>query len=215
MHAGGFSDGCRAAIVMGVPGTGKSTTVLRALTHGFKFLGEEYVITDGKKIYSVPYSTSFLEIQPAYIKFKKRTHQAYVSIRNLITRRAFPLRLLLHLLPYPKVELDSLNIPIEVIKDSELCRIYILERGPYSIRRINELSESIKKILHLNREEFSFFGNRFLLRYALVDESFDIDKLMDIERSIVTKMVENAETFICSAGNPSQFFDLIWSTWKD
>jgi hypothetical protein len=210
MHGGAFSEGNEGFIVMGIPGTGKSTTIINAVRSGFKFLGEENIITDGRKVYACPYSSSFIEIAPEYLDLSGNRDKVYIRLHHLVTKKFFPARLLLHRLTPRRICMENLDKQIE--KSADISRLYFLQRGPPRIEKIFNDDALLAKVLHLNREEFPYFGNRWLLRYALEDSNFNIDEIMKKESTILREMLDNVEIFLCSAKKPYQYFKLIQRT---
>jgi hypothetical protein len=96
-----------------------------------------------------------------------------------------------------------------VDESAKIKRIFILDRGKESTIEKIDAEEALRRILIINRNEFSYHKNPLLFAYSYFQPCLNIDKLMKTEERILREIVEKTESFLVRTADPRQYIDLV------
>ena len=181
------------------PDTGKTITTFLALKRGFSYLAEDIAFVDQNYIYANPYTSSFLH------------NKKLVGNNNMNYRFFYLLKKIPLLSAYaraPETSISNMIKNVKIEEKAQIKSILILERGEKGIANIDP-KEAVRKILLINRNEFTYYRNSFLFAYSYFNPSLNLDKLMKIEASIINSIVEKRGCSILQANNPEDYIHLI------
>jgi hypothetical protein len=108
----------------------------------------------------------------------------------------------------PETSISNMIKNVRIEEKARIKNILILERGEKGIAKIDP-QEAVRKILLINRNEFTYYRNSLLFAYSYFNPSLNLDKLMKIEASIISSIVEKRGCSIVRANNPEDYIDLI------
>ncbi len=196
IHCSAFKKGDSAVAVFAPPSTGKTlSSMMACMDHGAEFIAEDLAITDGKRIYSVPWTSTF--------RFYSNMNQSTSSkLKNKATKLLPPLEYV----SFSKAKPVSEYIDISKMLDSEvITHIAILERGIDQLT-VQPEEEAIRKMLNLNRNAFHYLKSPFLSAYEFFNPEMDVDRSALKEKEILTNLVKNSEmTFSVKTANPTDY----------
>jgi len=156
IHSAAFSLGTNGFLVCGPPDIGKSLTVVLALKHGYKFLSEDITVTDGRRVFTNPYTFTFLQIHG----FEKASIR--LAFWKFIYRNFPPLS---YWIKPPRILLHQRIREVNIERNAEIKSIFFLDKGKESLKKIGS-EEALMKFLSINRNEFSYHKNPLIFAYS-------------------------------------------------
>jgi hypothetical protein len=187
-------------LVLAPPNTGKTlTTMMACMERGADFLAEDLAITDGKQLYSVPWTSTF-----------RYYEQVDNSRWSRALNRATQVAPILELLPLGKTDgIDTLVNAEKMVTATEITHIVILERGAESVQDLSR-EEAKRKALNLNRYEFNYLKSPTLVAYEFFNPQLSIDRGLEDERRILDETVDNAiETLVVKTPDATRYVSMI------
>ena len=183
LHCSGFQLGDATVLVLAPPNTGKTlTSMMACLEHGARFLAEDLAITDGKTLYSVPWTSTF--------RYYDRID---TSLRSRALNRLTSAMPLLELLPLGKsAGIDTMMPTSQLLTQSRITHIAILERGKEGVFP-ETVDQAYRKAVNLNRYEFNYVKAPTLVAYEFFNPELDLDAASSEERTLLRSAVENAD----------------------
>jgi|SRR5208337_3682298 len=194
LHCAAVSREGRSLLIFAPPDTGKTFTALALRNQGFSILSEDMAITDGKTVWSCPFTGTFYHLISDSNRHGWRglTTRAYASAVDL-----FPL--LARLVRPPIHSLWSLTGGL-VQGSSRIGGLIFLRRTGTSLCTESVSGQRAFHSLQLcNRVEFTYDANPALLAFASVNESFDLTALRGRELEMLQKLgSEYPAVLVCS-----------------
>lgn len=182
LHCSSFRYGEATVLVLAAPNQGKTlTSMMACMEHGASFLAEDLAITDGKTLYSVPWTSTFRYYDRIDTSRRSRALTRLTSILP-------PLELL------PLGQTDAVDTFIDdrrMLADSPITHVAILERGEESVAPESR-DEAYRKAVNLNRYEFNYVKAPALVAYEFFNPNIDLDRAAAQERDLLRKTIENA-----------------------
>jgi hypothetical protein len=196
LHCGAVASEKEAFLFTAPPDTGKSITTLLALKRGFHYLSEDISIVDEQSVYSNPNTSTFLHYG------EEDNHK---GLRSWICN----IPLLEYYINPSKKSISEGIKNFTVDESAKIKRIFILDRGKESTIEKIDAEEALRRILIINRNEFSYHKNPLLFAYSYFQPCLNIDKLMKTEERILREIVEKTESFLVRTADPRQYIDLV------
>jgi hypothetical protein len=200
LHCSAFKKGENTVVVFAPPNTGKTlSTMMACMEYGAEFLAEDLAITDGRRVYSVPWTSTF--------RYYSRVEQSRFSRFLNAATRVFPP---LELLPLSKAKPIHNYVQSDKLADSaKITHLIILERGSTEV--CEEASdEAYRKIVNLNRFEFNYHRAPLVVAYEFFNPSLDIDSAWNAERDILRRMIVDARhRLVVRTDDATQYTPLI------
>jgi hypothetical protein len=197
VHCAAISSQNEGMLLAAPPDTGKSLTTILALKHGFHYLSEDISIVDQEYVYSNPYTSTFVH---------------YNENENPKSFKSFFFKGIPFLYYYvntPKTSISNIIGNFKTDEKAKIKKILFLDRGKKNeIEKINA-EEALRRILIINRNEFSYYKNPVLFAYSYFNSSFNINKLMGIEEKIFRTIVDKTECFLLRANDPKEYINLV------
>ncbi|MDN3451207.1 hypothetical protein QMA09_13490 [Planococcus sp. APC 3906] len=200
IHCSAFKKGNAAVAVFAPPSTGKTlSSMMACMDHGAQFIAEDLAITDGKKIYSVPWTSTF--------RFYSNMEQSTASkMKNKAVKILPPLEYI----SFSKAKPVTDYVDTGSILDEEIVtHVAILERGVDEVA-IQDDAEAVRKMLNLNRNAFHYLKSPFLTAYEFFNPELDIEHAAAQEKAILTELISNSEkVFSLKAENPTDYAHIL------
>jgi hypothetical protein len=190
IHCSVMSFNGEGVLIFGPPDMGKTITVFSSLDSGFNFLSEDIAVTDGKYVYGCPFTSTY----------RGGTNEIVHKLSS-----KFPI--IGYYWPRPAKAAFEFIEKNKIDKVAKIKTVYILDRGKQSLEVLKD-EEAIRRILILNRYEFKF-NNPLLTAYSYFNRDLDLNKLMDKEKEIISRIVRNSKNCLVKVNNPIEYFDLI------
>ena len=194
LHCAAISRSNEAVLLIAPPDTGKTLTTLLALKEGFHYLAEDIAFVDSTYVYSNRNTSTFLHTDEYY---KRNKFSSFFYNNPLASYYIIP-------------KISASNILDNCDKDDSALvkNIFLLERGIYSSEKIDS-SEAMKRILIINRNEFSYFKNSLLFAYSYLNRSLDLNLLMKIEENIIQAIVNKSNCYLLRTNQPKDYIKLV------
>jgi hypothetical protein len=188
-------------LISAPPDTGKSLTSFLATERGYNFISEDIAIINKETAYPTITST-FLHFAPK----KSYSHKLHEFISKLVPILAYIHKPQLNLLDsFPNLHVQN-NTPIK--------KICFLEKGEESIQNISK-NDAMRKLLIINRNEFSYYKNPLIFAYSYLNENLDVNELMKKEEEILRAIVNTNECFVLKSNEPKNYIKMIDTIMKD
>ncbi|ORJ55879.1 hypothetical protein B5V00_14885 [Geothermobacter hydrogeniphilus] len=155
------------------------------MEHGAGFIAEDLAITDGKTIYSVPWTSTFRY----YSSVDQGRLNAFI---NKATKVFPPLELLPLTKPKP---IDDYVESRRLIDSAPITHVAILERGDEGVFH-EKSDEAYRKALNLNRYEFNYHRAPMLVAHEFFNPELNLDEACLAERRILRTMVDSAKELL-------------------
>ena len=199
IHCSALQIGDATVVVLAPPNTGKTLTAVAAcLDHGAAFLAEDLAVTDGDKVYAVPWTSTFRY----YRRFERRW---MTRVRNRFTEWIPPLELLATRQPQPITDFID---PKRVSFQGDVTHVVILERGEPEVRDV-AVDEATRLIQNLNRYEFNYHKAPLIVAAEFFQPDLDIVGMCRRERELLRRLAGSARCLRVTATDASTYVDAI------
>lgn len=213
IHSAGFAKEGEGFLLFAPPNTGKTSTVLSFCLQGTgQFVAEDVAVTDGHRIYSCPFTSTYMNnasVRKKLIEARllSTIEVARFRIRNIIASR-IPFT---HTLIRPRIDCKRILDVLKLKESAKITKLFILNRSHKIGLAEIDRDEAFKKILFLNRSEFNYLNNRLLRLYFNYYDRDSLSKLRSIEQRVLSKLVETSDCFIINGRGPEDYVKLIKS----
>lgn len=183
-----------AFLLVAPPDTGKTYTTYMLLKEDFKFLGEDLSYYNKKynSLLCMPLTSTW-------------GHRFEVAKKRKIEKIPF---LSLFIESTRKIATEIFNESI-IKRKAKLSRIYILEKSSENkVEKIEISDELIRKIMIIQRNEFSYYKNPLLRAFDYFN-SINVDIIFEKEKENLKEMLKNKNIYLVSANNHKSFPGLI------
>jgi len=178
------------------PNTGKSLTTFLAIRKGYHFLSEDITVIDKEYAYSCPLTSTFLYLLPnKTLSFKFYNFASKFGILSYFLKK-------------PKTSFFSVSNNLKIDKKAKIKIVCILERGEEKVQKINK-NDAFRRLLILNRNEFSYYKNPLLFAYSYFTPTLDLNKLMKKEEEIISTVVDESDCFLLRSNDPRKYIELL------
>lgn len=200
IHCSSFNSGDSNVVILAPPNTGKTlSTMMACMEYGAGFIAEDLAITDGKTIYSVPWTSTFRY-------YSKVDQSRFNALLNRMTEVFPPLELL------PLTKNKPINDYVEsrrLIDSATITHVVILERGQEGVFH-EEADEAYRKALNLNRYEFNYHRAPIIVAHEFFNPGLNIDEACLSERKILREMIDSAkELLVVRTNDASRYAGLL------
>lgn len=203
LHCSAISYDSEGILIFAPPDTGKTITAFSSLDYGFKFLSEDIAITDGRYIYGCPFTATYRDFaNNSWISQIRHSLCSQVPIMGYFIKPTLA-KSIFELIGEKKID-----------KTARIKTIYILDRGKQSLEEMSN-KETMRRILILNRYGFDYFKNPLLLAYSNFNEDLDLNRLMEKEKQVISKIVSNSTNYLVKSGEHLEYIDLIRKNFGD
>jgi hypothetical protein len=205
IHCAAISNGNGGILLVAPSNTGKTLTTMLALNCGFHYVSEDIAIVDEEYVYANPYTSTFNHYEDEESKANNanngRPMRAFISKIPLLNY-------------YVQLSKTSMTA-MDLIKNSKIDQkvkiqaICILSRGKESGTEKIDPEEALRRVLIINRNEFSYYKNPLLFAYSYFNPTFSINHLGNIEEKILHTIINKADCFLLRSNDPSEYIKLV------
>ena len=168
-----------------------------ALKRGFHFLAEDIAFLDREYIYANPNTSTFIHND----EFGNHGGTNFLySFSKKIPLLIYYVR--------PKISVSKIMENFQVDEKARIKNIFILDRGEKSIEKI-DAEDATRRILIINRNEFSYHKNPLLFAYSYFNPTLNINKLMDMEEKLIRAVVDKSNCFLLKTDNPREYIEFV------
>lgn len=200
IHCSAFKKNQSTVAVFAPPGTGKTlSSMMACMDHHAQFIAEDLAITDGRKIYAVPWTSSF--------RFYSNMEQSRGSkLKNRATKVFPPLEYVSFSKATPVTRYVDSN---EILDAEEVTHVAILEKGSSEVIVQSEL-EAFRKLINFNRNAFHYLKSPLLTAYEFFNPELNIDDAASAEKEILKVLVHNSQkVFSVKDVNPTHYAEIL------
>lgn len=200
LHCSAFKYGDSTIVVVAPPDSGKTLSTMRAvIDYNAQFLAEDIAITDGKNIFSCPWTSTF--------RYYDDISNSWVSrLRNMLIKIFPPAELIP--LGLNEETIDKYIGDEKVLNNAKVTHLVILSRKSGGVVKLSK-SEAFRYLLNLNRYEFPYLKNPLLLAYSYFNPQLNISELVRQEEKILEALANNSECLLVQCENAKDFCDEI------
>ncbi|WKA57698.1 hypothetical protein QWY16_14490 [Planococcus shenhongbingii] len=200
IHCSAFQKEGSTVAVFAPPSTGKTlSSMMACMEHEAKFIAEDLAITDGEKIYSVPWTSSF--------RFYSNVEQSKgAKLKNKATKVFPPLEYV----SFSKATPITRYVDSDTFLDAEVVtHVAILEKGDNEVT-IQSDPEAIRKLVNFNRNAFHYLKSPLLTAYEFFNPELDIEECATNEKEILSSLVKNSQkVFSVKDTNPTHYAQML------
>lgn len=189
-------------LIVAPPDTGKTLTTFSALKKGFHFLAEDIAFVDKKSVYANPHTSTFLHND------RLGNGDVKKSFRSLLKKIPSKFDLLEYYIRSPRMSISDIIKNVKIDNSAIIHKIFILDRGKTDSQKIDP-EEASRRILIINRNEFSYFKNPLIFAYSYFNPSIDLNKLMRVEENIIDTIVKDKDCYAINANDPKEYIKLL------
>lgn len=194
LHCAALSLEGAGMLIVGPPDSGKSFTTILALKQGFRYVSEDVTFVDETNVYANPYTSTFVH--------NKKSRHLRDFFRELLPISSY-------FFESPRTTIRDLVKDLQIDEKVEVKKIFIIDQGKEDSSQKIGASEAVRRILIINRNEFSYYKNPIILAYSYFNPSLDLSKLMQIEEHIIKSLIEKADCFLIKSSNPKNYINMI------
>lgn len=200
LHCAAISSNNEGVVLAAPPDTGKSTTSMLAVKRGYGFLSEDIAVADDKYIYSNPHTTTFYHT-PGFNTNRSLRHKLTRFIdTNMPALSYFVTPQAARIYEIMKDIKIDLKVPIRYI--------FILDKGKDALKELDP-KEAFRRILTINRNEFSYHKNTLLFAYSYFNRSLDINASMQKEEQLIENMTSKVKSYLVQSADSANFINMI------
>jgi hypothetical protein len=200
IYCSAFKKGGHTVVIFAPSNSGKTLATMTAcLKHDGQFIAEDFAITDGKTLHSVPATSTFRR----YGQIDKRLTTRAVNMAN----RFLPF---LELFPLTKSKQVIDILPRDSLcQRSDATHLILLDRGPRSARQL-ERAEALWRVRNLNRGAVNYERSLLNNAYEFFNPEFDVERAATTEKKILKSLVENVkDCILVSTNEPLEYSKMI------
>ena len=198
LHCSAVNHNGRSIIIFAPPDTGKTLTCMRLVkNHGYKFVAEDFALTDGESLWAVPWTSTF--------RFYDDINQSKMdSFLNTITK-LLPVLALFKFTKSKSIDhyIDQARIELY----SEATDVAVLERGESAVCFDKE--EGLRKILNLNKYEFNYHKAPAVIAMNYFNRDFCPDDMYTHEKEILYRLITKCKYYCISERNALRYSDVL------
>ncbi len=200
LHCSAFSLGDSTVVVIAPPDTGKTLAIMRAVfDHEASFISEDLAIIDGENIYACPWTSTF--------RYYDELSMSRIMAIRMKLIKVMPV---VEILPFPgtRKTIDNYIGKERILDRSRVTHIVILARRDGGLQSLDK-TDALKMVLNLNHYEFGYRKSPMLTAYSYFNPEFDPEALVEREKEILARLVNQSECFLVQSKDPTEFADLI------
>ncbi len=200
LHCSAFKYGGATVVIAAPPNTGKTlTSVTACMEHQADYIAEDLAMTDGKDIFSIPWTSTF--------RYYKQIDQSLgARLRDRATKIAPPLELWTASRPKPITEYID---PEKVVSRSPVTHVVMLERGEQRVQSVG-IDEAFRKVRNLNRYEFNYHKAPLVVAHEFFNPELDIEGACQAEDSILRQLMQSVEhRLVVRSMEPTRYASMI------
>lgn len=200
LHCSAFSINGKTVLVIAPPDTGKTLTTMRAVfDHGASYISEDLAITDGRKIYACPWTSTF--------RYYDELSMSRMMALRMKLIKIFPVA---EVMPFPgkTKTIDTYINPERIIEESPISYVAILARREGGLKVLDK-EDALRMVYNLNRYEFFYRKSPMLTAYTYFNPDVDIEDLAVRERMILSNIVNQSECLLVQDPDPRKFANQI------
>ena len=174
----------KTLVIFGPPSTGKTITAIRLCeTAAAKFISEDIALTDGKDIYSVPWTSTF-----RFYDHEKETRSEKMTASLMKKLPIFQL-----MGGKNRKAIDSYIDEDLIIDQSPITDIVVLGKGEEGV--VFDSSDIYEDIINLNRYEFNYDKSPTMLVMNYFNKSISLEDMNAREKEIVRTLVDSCHSY--------------------
>jgi hypothetical protein len=200
LHCAAISRNNEGIVLVAPPDTGKSMTTMLAVKRDYGFLSEDIAIADDKYVYSNPQTTTFYHTPGV-----NTNHSFRHKLTSFLTTNVPALT---YYVTPSSARLYDIMKGIKIDVKVPIKYIFILDRGKDKLQELDS-KEAMRRILIINRNEFSYHKNTLLFAYSYFNRSLDINALMQKEERLIENMTSKVKSYLVQSADAANFINII------
>jgi hypothetical protein len=192
LHAAAFALNNEATVICAPADTGKTVSVLHAVSRGCDYLSEDIAITNGTQLWGCPQTFGLAP----YARLTGGSRLRYIMYQHIPIVRHFL---------QGTIHVDAMDVlgSDRIISQAKVKRVVILSSSTEHACCDIDKQQAISTIFHFNRQEFSY-RNPLLLALQQSGK-INISHVLLKETQIIHNLIHSAEEVVWLKGNPDYF----------
>ncbi len=200
LHCSAFRTQGATVVVTAPPNTGKTLATMRAVfNHNASFISEDLAVTDGESIYACPWTSTF--------RYYDELSMSRIMALRMKLMKFLPV---IEILPFPGTHktIDTYIGKERILDRSRVTHIAILACCSGGVEVLDKKT-AFDMVYNMNRYEFFYRKSPMLTAYSYFNPEFDPEALVEREKEILARLVNQSECFLVQSKDPTEFADLI------
>jgi len=196
IHCSAFTLGGKTVLVVAPPDTGKTLTTMRAVfDYGASYISEDLAITDGRKIYACPWTSTF-------------RYYDELSMSRMMALRMKLIKIIpvVEIMPFPGKTrtIDTYITHERIVEEAPIDYVAVLARREGGIKVLDK-DEALEMMYNLNRYEFCYRKSPMLTAYTYFNPEINLDEMAARERRILGNIVSRSQCLLVQDTDPRTF----------
>jgi len=182
-------------LIIAPPDTGKTYTTANLIEKGYGFLGEDlsYYNKATDSLYCVPLTSTW-------------GHHFSSKIFDIAQ-----IPFLGWFFSHKKKIVTDLFGKESIIESAPLQRVYLIEKSTVNdLKEVSLDKEIFRKIMTIQRNEFSYFKNMLLRACEYITAKINIDNIMEVEKESMFRLLKSKRLFLVRGSSHAEFYKLIY-----
>lgn len=197
MHCSAINVMNKSIVIFAPPNTGKTLTAIKLCEiEGARFISEDIALTDGKNIYAAPWTSTF--------RYYNHTKESKLAKLVSVLNKIIPV---LELFSIKRKSIKEYLGKDRVLTKSKITDVVVLGKGNNEVLKSKE--GIFENIINLNKYEFNYHRSPTMLVLNYFNPNLSIDRMFDLEKSILSKMINSTNVYKINAKNAIDYSELI------
>lgn len=198
IHCSAVNNENQTIIFFAPPNTGKTLTSIQLCKkHNFKYIAEDFALTDGENVWSVPWTSTFRY-------YDEVNESRFDSFVNWLTKY-IPI---LEFISFQKKRSIDKYLGANSIKYcSKATDLVVLERDKYRVD--HDKNEGLRKIINLNRYEFNYLKAPSAVVMNYFNPDFSLEMMYENEKKILDNLMKKCRYTCIAEENALKYTDII------
>ncbi|WIV12078.1 hypothetical protein [Proteiniborus sp. MB09-C3] len=189
----------KTVVIFAPPNAGKTLTAIKLCEmEGIQFIAEDIGLTDGENIYGAPWTSTFRYYN--HNKESKLDRLTYALSNKIPALQLFSSESK-SIMEYFSAE--------RVLAKAAISNIVVLGKGDNEVLVSKE--GVLNNIINLSKYEFNYHRSPAMLVLNYFNPDLSIDRMFDIEKSIINKMINNSDVYRIYAQSALDYWKIISS----
>ncbi len=179
-HAAGIGNGNNAVLLTGFGGAGKTLNVLRALSSGMKFLGDDHVILHKGEALSFPTAISLFKYNIPKKADWLKPWRFELTLKSFVNRVTFG-----YIYPVTKASIQRAFSDL-VVERASIKAVTLLERSSNHEITVEEMkTDELAEAWLRNILSDTLYLYKYLCAYSYVNPEFSLDEYLEKMRGLL------------------------------
>lgn len=198
IHCSAVNTENQSVIFFAPPNTGKTLTSIQLCKNNtFKFIAEDFALTDGENVWAVPWTSTFRyydEVNESKLDTLINKLTSYIPVLEFVSFQK-------------NKSIDKYLGDDSIMHLSKATDLVVLERGKHNVN--HDKKEGLRKIVNLNRYEFNYHKAPSAVVMNYFNPDFSPEAMFENEKQILTKLINGCNYTCIEEDNALKYTDVV------